>query len=87
MSNYWICKQGEQFFVDCYELRNWLRDKLPNMVVFMPETVDAWDDDTFVSFQEARDLGVNIPGGRYPLYIPTTVDEFHKIVAFHGSKK
>jgi len=61
--------------------------KLKNMVVFMPETVDAWDDDTFVSFPEVRDLGINIPKGRYPPYKEITADEFRKIVARHESKK
>jgi len=61
--------------------------ELENMVSFMPETVDAWDDNTFVSFKEARDLEINIPRGRYPVYTQITADGFRKIMALHESKK
>jgi len=55
------------------------------MVRFTPETIDAWDDNTFVSFKEARGLGINLPGGRNPC-IKITADKFRKIMALHLSK-
>lgn len=63
------------------------RPEAPDMVVFVPETVDAWDDGTFVSFKDVRDLGVRLPRGRYPTYIQITDDDFRKIIDLHQSKR
>ncbi|GAI12148.1 unnamed protein product [marine sediment metagenome] len=55
-----------------------------NMVRFIPETIDAWDDDTFVS-ELPEELGIDLHKGRQ--YRKTTADKFRKIVALHESKK
>ena len=63
------------------------RPELPNMVTFAPETIDAWDDDTFVSSKEARDLGINKLKGHFPVYVQIAAEQFKKIVALHESKR
>ena len=61
-----------------------VRPEFKNMVRFIPETVDAWDDDTFVS-EAPEELGIDLPqGGQYR---KITADKFRKIMALHESKK
>ncbi|MBA7670303.1 hypothetical protein ES703_78448 [subsurface metagenome] len=62
-----------------------VRPEFKNMVRFMPETIDAWDDDTFVSPKEAREeLGIDLQSGGP--YRKITADKFRKIMALHLSK-
>jgi len=61
-----------------------VRPEFKNMVCFVPETIDAWDDDTFVS-ETPEELGIDLhQGGQYR---KITSDKFRKIMALHESKR
>ncbi|MFH1625804.1 MAG: hypothetical protein ABID54_11715 [Pseudomonadota bacterium] len=55
-----------------------------NMVRFIPETIDVWDDDTFVS-ELPEELGIDLHQGRQ--YRKITAYKFHKIVELHESTR
>lgn len=62
------------------EVLRGVRPEYKNMVRFIPETIDAWDDDTFVS-KLPEELGIDLHKGRQ--YRKITADKFRKIVALH----
>jgi len=66
------------------QVRPGVHPGLKNMVRFIPETIDAWDDDTFVS-EAPEELGIDLhQGGQYR---KITADDFRYIVDRHESKR